>query len=163
MPPVSIITTRTEDDYNITGTEDDCGITGTEYDCGITGTDDGTNKLEDNNSNTNVVPFPLTELYDLKYCALSQKSLEEKGEELFINLNISESQCREIERATRKQRNCTEWQQQRKGCITASNFHDVFTAKDTVIYRLIAAATITFSKLKGAATKRGRLLYEGGH
>ena len=33
----------------------------------------------------------------------------------------------------------------------------------TVIYQLIAAATITFSKQKGAATKRGQLLYEGGH
>ena len=33
----------------------------------------------------------------------------------------------------------------------------------TVIYRLIAAATITFSQLKGAATKQGWLLYEGGH
>ena len=92
MPPILNITTRTEDDYNITGTDD----------CGITGTGDGTDKLEDNNTNTNVVPFPLTELYDLKYCALSQKSLEEKAEELFNSLNISESQCREIERATRE-------------------------------------------------------------
>ena len=34
---------------------------------------------------------------------------------------------------------------------------------NTVIYWLIAAAAITFSKQKGAATKRGWLLYEGGH
>ena len=61
---------------------------------------------------------------------MGQKSLEEKAEELFINLKISESQCWEIERATREQRNCTEWQQQWKGHITASNFHDMFTAKD---------------------------------
>ena len=33
----------------------------------------------------------------------------------------------------------------------------------TVIYQFIAMATITFSKQKGAATKRGRLLYEDGH
>ena len=33
----------------------------------------------------------------------------------------------------------------------------------TVIYRIIAAATITFSKRKSAATKRGWLLYEGSH
>lgn len=86
MPPVFNITTRTEDNYNITGTDDcditgteyDCGITVTEYDCGITVTDDGTDKLEDNNANSNVVSLPLTEFYDLKYCTLSQKSLEEK-------------------------------------------------------------------------------------
>ena len=34
---------------------------------------------------------------------------------------------------------------------------------ENLIYRLIAMATITFSKRKGAATKRGRILYEGGH
>ena len=33
----------------------------------------------------------------------------------------------------------------------------------TVFYRLIAAATITFSKTNCVATKRGRLLYEGGY
>ena len=33
----------------------------------------------------------------------------------------------------------------------------------TVIYWLIATAIITFSRRKGAATKLGRLLYEGGH
>ena len=98
-PPVSSITTRTEDD---------CNITGTKGDCSITGTDDGTDKLEDNNANTNLVPLLLTELYDLKCCALSQTSLEEKAEEFFVNLKISESQCREIEKATREQRNCTE-------------------------------------------------------
>ena len=69
MPPVFNITTRTEDNYNITGME---------YDCGITVTDDGTDKLEDNNANSNVESLPLSELYDLKYCTLSQKSLEEK-------------------------------------------------------------------------------------
>ena len=33
----------------------------------------------------------------------------------------------------------------------------------TIIYWLIVAATITFSEQAGAATKQGRLLYEGGH
>ena len=33
----------------------------------------------------------------------------------------------------------------------------------TIVYRLTAAATITFSKRKGPATKRGQLLYKGGH
>ena len=33
----------------------------------------------------------------------------------------------------------------------------------TVFYWLIAVATITFSEQKGVATKRGQLLYEGGH
>ena len=96
----------------------------------ITQTDNGTDKFETvRHSNTNVLPLPLTELYDIKYCALSQKALAEKADELFINLKISEIQRREIERATREQRNCTEWQQQRKGHITASNFHDILTAK----------------------------------
>ena len=36
-------------------------------------------------------------------------------------------------------------------------------AKITIIYWLIAAASITFSKQKGVATKQGQLLYEGGH
>ena len=102
IPPVFSITTRTEDDCNITGT-DDCDITGMEYDCGITVTDDGTDKLEDNNANSIVVPFPLTELYDLKYCTLSQKSLEEKLKNCLLTLE-SLSQCREMESATREQR-----------------------------------------------------------
>ena len=34
---------------------------------------------------------------------------------------------------------------------------------NTVIYWLIAAAAITFSKQKGTATKQGWLLYKGGH
>ena len=33
---------------------------------------------------------------------------------------------------------------------------------NTVIYQLIVTATITFSKRKDEATKRGLLLYEGG-
>lgn len=59
-----------------------------------------------------------------------QKSLAEKAKQLFINLKISESQCREIERVTREQINCTERRQQWKGHITASNFHDILTAKN---------------------------------
>ena len=42
-------------------------------------------------------------------------------------------------------------------------FMIIYEVLYTVIYRLIAAATITFSQLKGAATKQGWLLYEGGH
>ena len=34
------------------------------------------------------------------------------------------------------------------------------TCSNTVVYWLIAAATITLSKQKGVATKQGRLLYE---
>ena len=34
---------------------------------------------------------------------------------------------------------------------------------NTIIYWLVAAATITCSKQKGVATKQGWLLYEGGH
>ena len=33
----------------------------------------------------------------------------------------------------------------------------------TIVYWLIAAATITFSKRKGTATKRGWLLYKSSH
>ena len=33
----------------------------------------------------------------------------------------------------------------------------------TIIYQLIAVATITFSKQKGVATIQGRQLHEGSH
>ena len=48
-------------------------------------------------------------------------------------------------------------------CVYVSVRLRVCVCMYTVIYRLIAAATITFSKLKGVASKQGQLLYEGGH
>ena len=47
--------------------------------------------------------------------------------------------------------------------FTIETFANYGMNKYTVFYRLIAEATITFSKTNCAATKRGRLLYEGGY
>ena len=43
------------------------------------------------------------------------------------------------------------------------NFSPELIILTTVIYQLIATPIVTFSKQKGADTKRGRLLYEYGH
>ena len=43
------------------------------------------------------------------------------------SLHLSQNQCDSIEKATRAQRQCTEWVQKRKGRISASKYHEVHT------------------------------------
>ena len=42
-------------------------------------------------------------------------------------------------------------------CVYVCRFYN------TVIYQLIATATVSFSKQKGSATKQGWVLYNGDH
>ena len=71
----------------------------------------------------------MTELYDAKHCALCKEALLEKAKKVFMTITLFDDQCTNTERATQHQRNCLEWQQQHRGRITASNFHDVLTSK----------------------------------
>ena len=48
------------------------------------------------------------------------------AEQLFYSLTLSEDDCVRIECLTRDQRNSEEWHQQRKGRLTASDFHKVY-------------------------------------
>ena len=49
------------------------------------------------------------------------------------SLHLSQNQCDSIEKATRAQRQCTEWVQKRKGRISASKYHEVHTKVKTIM------------------------------
>ena len=55
------------------------------------------------------------------------QSYEEMAQEVFFRMKVSKEDAKMIEMHTRLQRECTEWYDQRRGRLTASVFHDVFT------------------------------------
>ena len=76
------------------------------------------------------IPKALTELYNENYRLLNKEDLLRKAVEVFRSISFSDSECKAIEASTRLQRNCEEWNIQRRGRITASSFHDVYVLKD---------------------------------
>ena len=78
-----------------------------------------------------ILPAPLTQLYDDKYKAYSQKELLEKAEQLFYQISITDEEVAAVEERTRKQKVSPDWHEQRHGRITLSAFHDVWVRKDT--------------------------------
>ena len=48
-------------------------------------------------------------------------------------LSFNDSNIKELEKATRNQSSQNIWKEQRKGRITASNFHDVYTKVETLL------------------------------
>ena len=68
------------------------------------------------------------------------------AEQLFYSLTLSEDDCIRIECLTRDQRNSEEWHQQRKGRLTASDFHKVYakqTNPTTVANRLLSKPNLS--------------------
>ena len=76
------------------------------------------------------IPKALTELYNENYRLLNKEDLLRKAVEMFRSISFLDSECKAIEGSTRLQRNCEEWNIQRRGRITASSFHDVYVLKD---------------------------------
>ena len=76
------------------------------------------------------IPKALTELYNENYRLLNKEDLLRKAVEVFRSISFSDSECKAIEGSTHLQRNCEEWNIQRRGRITASSFHDVYVLKD---------------------------------
>ena len=70
-----------------------------------------------------------------------------------ISDNTGKSALPDIIMHTTPKGECVYIRQSMSACVTTN----------TVFYWLLAMAIITFSKRKGAATKQGWLLYEGGH
>ena len=54
-------------------------------------------------SSDSMLPAPLTQLYDDKYKAYSQKELLEKAEQLFYQISITDEEVAAVEERTRKQ------------------------------------------------------------
>ena len=60
-----------------------------------------------------VVPFPLTELYDVKYKEYPQDELVEQAEQLFQSIVITNKQALILKEKTRGQSSSPEWYEQR--------------------------------------------------
>lgn len=71
------------------------------------------------------IPKALTELYNENYRLLNKEDLLKKAVEVFRSITIFA-----IEASTHLQRNCEEWNIQRRGRSTASSFHNVYVLKD---------------------------------
>ena len=97
----------------------------------------------------NMLPLPLTELFSKEFQALSGQPLLEKAKEVFQCMTISTHESALVEKATRNQRECTEWYRQREGRLTASSFHDVFVRKNqsdpvALVKKLLTRKSLTF-------------------
>ena len=77
-------------------------------------------------SQCDALPSPLTD-YFRTMC--NEDDVTNTAKQLFYSLNITKQECRRIEEATRMQRDCTEWFQQREGRLTASSFHSVLNMR----------------------------------
>lgn len=79
------------------------------------------------------VPPPLPELAEL----LIDKHADENEDNLIVmfseQLSFNDASLKELEKATRGQSSKRAWVEQRKGRITASNFHDVYTKVKTLL------------------------------
>ena len=72
---------------------------------------------------TNTLPNPLSSLYDEDSVGLTHDQLSSRCES--ISLTLSETDCKNIEFATRKQSTSPVWFEQRRGRITASRLRAV--------------------------------------
>ena len=96
-----------------------------------------------------MLPLPLTELFSKEFQALSGQPLLEKAKEVFHCMTISTHESALVEKATRNQRECTEWYRQREGRLTASSFHDVYVRKNqsdpaALVKKLLTKKSLTF-------------------
>uniref|UniRef100_UPI00358FC381 uncharacterized protein n=1 Tax=Myxine glutinosa TaxID=7769 RepID=UPI00358FC381 len=78
------------------------------------------------------LPEPLTSLYREEYSSWSQSDLKAECDQLHLRLtSITCDQIAQLEKVTRGQAVCPLWSEQRRGRITASIAHEVFTRKST--------------------------------
>ena len=102
------------------------------------------------------LPKPLTELYHEEFQLLKADDLQRKAIEIFMSISVSPAECDAIETATKLQRDNEVWVAQRRGRITASSFHDMYTLRDTTsINFLCKRLLIPKSLLHIAAIKWG--------
>ena len=57
--------------------------------------------------------------------------MQRKAIEIFMSISVSPAECDAIETATKLQRDNEVWVAQRRGRITASSFHDMYTLRHT--------------------------------
>ncbi len=95
-----------------------------------------------------VLPPPLTDLFSKESEVLSGPALLKKAEEVFQSLALTKAEAEHIEKATKKQRECTEWYRQRAGRLTSSTFHNIYVRKkqsnpDVLVKRLLSKKDIS--------------------
>ena len=76
-----------------------------------------------------MLPSPLTKLFSEEYQGLSGQTLLEKAKVVFQGLTILKHESVLIEKATRNQKESTEWYKQKEGCLTALSFHEVLVRR----------------------------------
>ena len=94
------------------------------------------------------LPPSLMELFSKEAGVLSGPSLLKRAEEVFQSLTLTKSEAECIEKATKKQRDCTEWYKQREGRLTSSSFHDIYIRKkqsnpQVLVRRLLSKKNIS--------------------
>ena len=89
----------------------------------------GNDVTEDSGNSDCNVPALLTALYQADYEIMKDTELLTEADGLFCEMTITDSEVSAIKEATVAQHDCVAWREQRKGCLTASLFYDVFVRK----------------------------------
>jgi len=98
--------------------------------------------IEFGESNSNSLPLQLP-VYFKKFPTDSNEiSALSTAEQLFYSVTQSEDDCVRIECLTRDQRNSEEWHQQRKGRLTASDFHNVYAMQKQTNPTMVAKRVV---------------------
>jgi len=88
---------------------------------------DTTRQQSTDRDSSTIIPIHTSKLivdyFDSQYRKLDGATLLAKAKEIFVNMKVSNSECRQIEQSTKEQRECDDWFMYQKGRITASSFH----------------------------------------